>query len=79
MQAVGIKKKQKGKKIPSMVVTPYEPSAKKEKPKKLKPLSPEMAERMIRSLTRLYNENMEITDAVFERIKRGIIRRVVAL
>lgn len=32
---------------------------------------------MIR-LTRLYNDNMEITDADYERIKRGIIARVVA-
>jgi hypothetical protein len=49
-----------------------------EKKKPVKPLSPEMAERMIRSLTRLYNDYMEITDADFERITADIVKRVVA-
>jgi hypothetical protein len=50
---------------------------KQEKPQKT--LSPAMAERVIKSLTRLYHDNMEITDADFERIKKDIIRRVVVL
>ena len=60
----------------TIIAEPWEPPVKKKS--EVRPLSPEMAERMIRSLIRLYNDNMEITDADFERIKKGIIARVIA-
>ncbi len=71
------KPKSKAQKIKTdfgtMVATPIEPPA-----KKLKPLSPEMAVRMIAALDKLYNEEAAdaITNEDYDRIKANIMARV---
>jgi len=44
--------------------------------KPLKPLSPEMAERMLRSLNNLYEDHVELEPQDRDRIRKAIIERV---
>ena len=43
----------------------------------VKPLSPLQAERKLAALERLYNENMEITDREYVRLRDEILKRLV--